>query len=131
MGDLKRFCFTKDVLDIVKTHPPRWGGIFHCYAGSWEMAKILLQMGFYLSFAGPLTYKNARHSVEVVLQAPLDRILVETDAPYLSPASKRGMRNEPAYVREVVEKIAELRALPLEKVALQTWQNAEQIFKMK
>ena len=121
----------QDVLDIVKAHPPKWGGIFHCYAGSWEMAKTLLRLGFYLSFAGPLTYKNARHTVEVASQAPLDRILVETDAPYLSPEPRRGKRNEPAYVREVVKKIAELRALSLEEVARQTWLNAEQVFRIK
>ena len=121
----------QDVLDIVKAHPPNLGGIFHCYAGSWEMAKTLLSLGFYLSFAGPLTYKNARHAVEVVSKAPLDRILVETDAPYLTPASRRGQRNEPAYVREVAEKIAELRDLTLEEVARQTWENAENVFRMK
>ena len=120
----------QDVLEIVKAHPPKLGGIFHCYAGSWEMAKILLQMGFYLSFAGPLTYKNARQSVEVASKAPLDRILVETDAPYLTPASRRGQRNEPAFVREVAEKIAELRSLPLEEVARQTWLNAEAVFRL-
>lgn len=121
----------QDVLDIVKAQPPKCGGIFHCYAGSWEMAKILLKMGFYLSFAGPVTYKNARHTVEVASQAPLDRILVETDSPYLSPEPRRGKRNEPTYVQEVVKKIAELRNLPFAEVAQQTWRNAEAVFKLK
>ncbi|AFM39152.1 hydrolase, TatD family [Desulfosporosinus acidiphilus SJ4] len=120
----------QDVMEIVKAHPPRYGGVFHCYSGSWEMAKILLKIGFYLSFAGPLTFKNARHTVEVARNAPLDRILVETDSPYLSPEPRRGKRNEPAYVREVVRKLAEIKELSMEEMALQTMHNAETIFKL-
>lgn len=120
----------QDVLEIVKAHPPKQGGVFHCYSGSWEMAKVLLNLGFYLSFAGPITFKNARHTVEVVKNAPLDRILVETDSPYLSPEPRRGKRNEPTYVREVVKKIAEIRELSLEEIALQTMHNAETIFRL-
>jgi TatD DNase family protein len=116
------------VLEIVKAHPPKSGGVFHCYSGSWEMAKVLMKLGFYLSFAGPVTYKNARHTVEVAGHAPLDRILVETDSPYLTPEPRRGKRNEPTYVREIVKKIAEIKNLPFEDVALQTWRNAETIF---
>lgn len=118
----------QDVLEIVKVHPPKYGGVFHCYSGSWEMAAILLNLGFYLSFAGPVTYKNARHSVEVAGNVPIDRILVETDSPYLSPEPRRGKRNEPAFVREVVKKIAEIRKLPFEHVAAQTMLNAETLF---
>lgn len=118
----------QDVLEIVKAHPPKFGGVFHCYSGSWEMAKILLNIGFYLSFAGPVTFKNARHTVEVAKNAPLDRILVETDSPYLSPEPRRGKRNEPAYVREVVKKLAEIRELSLEDMAQQTMHNAEKLF---
>jgi TatD DNase family protein len=118
----------QDVLDIVKANPPKYGGVFHCYSGSWEMAKILLNLGFYLSFAGPITFKNARHTVEVAKNAPLDRILVETDSPYLTPEPRRGKRNEPTYVREVVKKLAEIKELSLEEIALQTMHNAETIF---
>ncbi|MGI6120194.1 MAG: TatD family hydrolase [Desulfosporosinus sp.] len=121
----------QDVLTIIKTHPPKFGGIFHCYSGSWEMAKILLNLGFYLSFAGPVTYKNARQAVEVAGKAPLDRILVETDSPYLPPEPRRGKRNEPTYVREIVKKIAAIKNLPFEEVALQTMRNAETIFNSK
>lgn len=121
----------QDVLTIVKAHPPQNGGIFHCYSGSWEMAKILLNLGFYLSFAGPVTYKNARQAVEVACKAPLDRILVETDSPYLSPEPRRGKRNEPTYVREIVQKIATLRNLSFEDVASQTMSNAKTIFNTK
>jgi hydrolase, TatD family len=120
----------QDVLEIVKANPPKYGGVFHCYSGSLEMAKILLKLGFYLSFAGPVTFKNARHTVEVARHIPIDRILVETDSPYLSPEPRRGKRNEPTYVREVVKKIAEIRNLSFEEVALQTMRNAEAVFKL-
>jgi len=121
----------QDVLEIVKTHPPKFGGVFHCYSGSWEMAKVLLNQGFYLSFAGPLTYKNARHTVEVAVHAPMDRILVETDSPYLTPEPRRGKRNEPTYVREIVTKLAEIKNLSFEEIASQTMRNAETIFSTK
>lgn len=121
----------KDVLDIVKAHPPQFGGAFHCYSGSWEMAEILLKLGFYLSFAGPVTYKNARHTVEVARNAPFERILVETDSPYLTPEPRRGKRNEPAFIRETIKKIAEIRNLNFEDVAYQTMCNAENLFRLK
>ena len=117
-------------MEIVKAHPPKFGGVFHCYSGSWEMAKVLLNLGFYLSFAGPVTYKNARHTVEVASKAPKDRILVETDSPYLTPEPRRGKRNEPTYVREIVKKIAEIKNLPFDDIAFQTMRNAETIFKL-
>ncbi|MDP4125407.1 MAG: TatD family hydrolase [Bacillota bacterium] len=120
----------QDVLEIVKAHPPVYGGVFHCYSGSREMADILLKLGFYLSFAGPVTFKNARHTVEVAEYVPMDRILVETDSPYLTPEPRRGKRNEPTYVREVVKRIAEIRNLTFEDVALQTMRNAERIFRL-
>lgn len=118
----------QDVLEIVKDHPPNFGGVFHCYSGSWEMAKILLNLGFYLSFAGPVTFKNARHTVEVAVNVPLDRILVETDSPYLTPEPRRGKRNEPTYVREIIEKLAQIKNLPFKDVAFQTMINAKTIF---
>jgi TatD DNase family protein len=94
------------------------------------MAKILLDLGFYLSFAGPLTFKNARHTVEVASKVPLDRFMVETDSPYLTPEPHRGKRNEPTYVREIVAKIAEIRELDLETVAQQAFRNAETLFRL-
>lgn len=119
-----------DLLKIVKEHPPKHGGVFHCYSGSWEMAKIVLNLGFYLSFAGPLTFKNNRQTVEVASKVPLDRFLVETDSPYLPPEPYRGKRNEPTYVQKVVAKIAELRELSLEEVAQQSFQNAVRLFRV-
>jgi len=120
----------QDVLEIVKAHPPLYGGVFHCYSGSWEMAVILLKLGFYLSFAGPVTYKNARHTVEVAKNAPIDRILVETDSPYLTPEPRRGKRNEPTYAREIVQKLAEIKNLSFEDVAVKTMHNAESVFRL-
>lgn len=120
----------QDVMEIVKAYPPQYGGVFHCFSGSWEMAEILLKLGFYLSFAGPVTYKNARTTVEVAKRAPIDRILVETDSPYLTPEPRRGKRNEPTYVREIVKKIAEIRSLSFEEVAEKTRDNAERVFRL-
>lgn len=118
----------EDVMGIVQEHPPQYGGVFHCYSGSWEMAKVLLNQGFYLSFAGPLTYKNARHTVEVAKKIPLDRFIVETDSPYLSPEPHRGKRNEPAYVRNVVARMAELKEMPLDQIAALGMANTERLF---
>ncbi|MFZ3100814.1 MAG: TatD family hydrolase [Desulfitobacteriaceae bacterium] len=118
----------EDVLSIVQEHPPQHGGVFHCYSGSWEMAKVLLNQGFYLSFAGPLTYKNARHTAEVAKNIPLDRFIVETDSPYLTPEPHRGKRNEPAYVRNVVARMAKLKEMPLEEIAMLAMNNAKRLF---
>jgi len=120
-----------DIVKIIKEHPPERGGVFHSYSGSWEMAKDLLKRGFYLSFSGPLTYRNARQPVEVATQVPLDRFVVETDCPYLPPVPYRGQRNEPAYVQKVAAKIAELRALPMEAVARLSTENARVLFGLK
>lgn len=120
-----------DILQIIKKYPPEAGGVFHSYSGSWEMAKELLAMGFYLSFSGPLTYKNARHTPEVAANVPLDRFVVETDCPYLTPDPNRGKRNEPAYVREVLKKLAELKGIPVEKAAEFSSANAKKLFKIK
>lgn len=120
----------QDVLDIVKKYPPQYGGVFHCYSGSWEMAKVLLNLGFYLSFAGPLTFKNNRQTVEVAAHVPTDRFLVETDSPYLTPEPRRGKRNEPAYVAEVVKRIAELKGLSAEETAELAWKNGERLFRL-
>ncbi|HWQ72225.1 MAG TPA: TatD family hydrolase [Desulfitobacteriaceae bacterium] len=119
----------EDCLKIIKEHPPEYGGAFHCYSASWEMAKILLRQGFYLSFAGPLTYKNARNIVEVAKNIPLDRFFVETDSPYLTPEPHRGQRNEPAFVREVIARMAELRNMSFEQIASMATNNAKRFFK--
>ncbi|RNC28658.1 MAG: D-aminoacyl-tRNA deacylase [Candidatus Dichloromethanomonas elyunquensis] len=117
-----------DIIEVIKKHLPSAGGVFHSYSGSWEMAEELLRLGFYLSFSGPLTFKNARHTLKVAVNVPEDRFVVETDSPYLTPEPYRGKRNEPGYVREVVAKIAEIKGLPFERVAQLSSNNAKRLF---
>ena len=106
-------------------------GIIHCYSGSVESAKILLDMGFYISIAGPVTFSNAGKLTDVAKYVPDDRILIETDSPYLAPVPKRGKRNCPIYVRHVCERIAELRGVSVEKMAEITKNNAKAVYKIK
>lgn len=119
-----------DCLDMVKAClDPETGGVFHSYSGSVEMARDLLDFGLYLSIGGPLTFKNSRKAPDVVKYMPLDRLLIETDSPYLTPVPYRGKRNEPAYVRFVAEKVAELKAIPVETVLEATEENARRLFR--
>ncbi|MCL6610406.1 MAG: TatD family hydrolase [Peptococcaceae bacterium] len=118
-----------EVLNILKRDgAPRRGGIMHCYSGSWEMARECMKMGFYISIAGPVTYPNAVRLKDIASRIPLDRILVETDCPYLAPQVRRGKRNEPAYVRYVAEEIARLRGMAPADFALAASANAARIF---
>ncbi|MBL8419050.1 MAG: TatD family hydrolase [Dechloromonas sp.] len=105
------------------------GGVMHCFTETWEVARRALDLGFHISFSGIVTFKNALAIKEVAQKAPLDRILVETDAPYLAPAPYRGKTNEPAYVRYVVEEVARLRKLSPEQVAEATTTNFFRLFK--
>jgi TatD DNase family protein len=107
------------------------GGIMHCYSGSWEIAKMCLDMNFYISFGGPVTFKNAKQPKEVLKQVPLDRLLIETDSPYLCPDPFRGKRNESAYVKYVAEAAAALKEMPVEELAAITSTNAKRIFGLK
>jgi TatD DNase family protein len=114
-----------DLFNIVKReNAGENGGIMHCFSGSWELAKEALRMNFYISIAGPVTYKNARQMPEVVKNCPLDSLLIETDSPYLSPEPHRGKTNEPANVFFVAEKIAAIRGISVEEVAEITTKNA-------
>lgn len=105
-------------------------GIMHSFSGDWAYAAACLDVGFYLSFSGPVTFAKATELHEVARRAPLDRILTETDSPYLSPHPRRGRRNEPAHARIVAERLAELRELPLETLSAAVWQNACTIFQL-
>lgn len=120
---------TADIVDILKEeHAESVGGIMHCYSGSPEVAKECLDMNFYISLGGPVTFKNAKKPKEVAVEVPLDKLLIETDCPYLAPHPYRGKRNEPAYVKLVAEQIAELKGLTFEEVAVATNQNARKLF---
>lgn len=99
------------------------GGVMHCFTETWDVAKAALDLGFYISFSGIVTFKNAGALRDVARQVPLDRLLVETDAPYLAPVPHRGKLNQPAYVRYVAEEIGRLRGIPLETVAEATTRN--------
>lgn len=104
-------------------------GVIHCFTEDWDFAQQVLDLDFYLSFSGIVTFKSAKQIQEVTKRAPLDRILIETDAPYLAPVPYRGKTNEPAYVRHTAEYIAELRGMSLEAVAEATTNNFFQLFK--
>jgi len=104
------------------------GGVMHCFTESWEVASRALDLGFHLSFSGIVTFKNAAALKDVACRVPLDRILVETDSPYLAPVPYRGKTNQPAYVRHVAEEIARLRGLSFEEVATATTDNFFRLF---
>ena len=116
-----------DCLDIVRRFPGL-RGVFHCYSGSVEMAQELLKRGWYLGFDGPITYKNARKALEVLEICPLDRVLIETDSPYLSPVPMRGKRNDSRNLVYVTEKIAEIKGITPEEAAAITMENGKKLF---
>ena len=118
-----------DCLAIVKEFPSV-RGVFHCYSGSVDMARELWSMGWYVGFDGPLTYKNARRAVEVAAEAPADRILIETDAPYLSPVPLRGKRNDSRNLVHVIARLAELRGVTEEQLAALTMENGKRLFRL-
>lgn len=116
-----------DCLAIVKEFPAV-RGVFHCFSGSVELARELVQRGWYLGFDGPLTYKNARKAVEVAREIPLERVLLETDSPYLSPVPLRGTRNDSRNLHFVAETFAALREMTAEEVARVTAENGKRLF---
>ncbi len=109
---------------------PTLRGVFHCFSGSYEMAKELIKRGWYIGFTGVVTFKNARKAVEVAQNIPLDRVLIETDCPYMAPEPFRGRRCDPSLVPYVAKKIAELRGLSAEEVAATTAENAKRCFRI-
>lgn len=120
-----------DTLALLREHKAdEVGGVLHCFTEDWPMAKAALDLGFYISFSGILTFKNAVELREVAAQVPLDRLLVETDSPYLAPVPYRGQSNQPAYVLEVAQCLADLRQLPLERLAQQTTENFHRLFRL-
>ena len=104
--------------------------MFHCFSGSWETAKIILNMGWYLSFTGVITYKNARKALEAIERMPADRILLETDCPYLAPEPMRGRRNSSLHLPYIAEKIAVVRGISVEEAAALTMENGKRFFNL-
>ena len=119
----------EDGLKIVDEFPTV-KGVFHCYSGSLEMAKELVKRGWYIGFTGVLTFKNARKAIEVAQNIPLDRIVIETDCPYMAPVPYRGKRNDPGYLIHMAEKLAELRGISTEEAAAITLQNGKRLYRM-
>ncbi len=120
---------TEDVVRILEEeNAGEVGGIMHCYSGSLEIAKKCMDMNFYISFGGPVTFKNAKKPKEVAVEIPMDRILIETDCPFLSPHPLRGKRNESSYVKYIAEQIAELKGMSVEEIAQKTSDNAFRLF---
>ena len=117
-----------DTLAMLRAEGAGLTGVLHCYSGSLEMARELWKMGFCIGIDGPLTYKNAAKLPDIVREAPADKLLVETDCPYLGPVPLRGKRNEPAYVTHIAAKIAEIRDETIEDVARYTTENAERLY---
>ncbi len=122
---------SEDVLSILMQENPEPRGVMHCFQGGWPYAKMILDLGMYISFTGLITFSKNYETFEVIENTPLDRLLLETDCPYMTPEPYRGKRNEPAYVIEVAKKIAELKKIPIEKVTEQTSQNAQNLFKLR
>ena len=120
----------QDCLSIVREHP-RVTGVYHCYSGSLEDAKVLVKLGWMISFTGVITYKNARKAQEVIDWLPMDRIMIETDSPYLTPEPFRGRRNDSGHVHLVAETIARVKGLDPEEAARITLENGKRFFNIK
>ena len=117
-----------DTVDVLRAHRGRVVGVMHCFSGSWETARACLDMGFYLGFGVALTFKNAKRNVEVAAKAPLDRLVIETDCPYMAPVPFRGKRNDPGKTLYVLQKLAELRAMAPEDLAPVLFENGKRLF---
>ena len=122
---------TEDVLNILKQYPLARHGVMHCYSGSVESMKEFAKLGFYFGFDGPITFKNAKEPKRCVELCPLDRLLVETDCPYLTPEPYRGKRNQPSYIPYIVAKVAELKGMGQDDVEKALDENFERLFSVK
>ena len=118
----------QDVYDILNKHKVR--GTMHCYSGSLEMAKEFVKIGFYIGIDGPITFKNNKKGIEIVKKIPLEKLLLETDSPYLSPEPNRGKQNSPLNLIYIAEKIAEIKGIPVDKVINETNKNAKELFNL-
>lgn len=119
-----------DTLRIMREeHAEKVGGVMHCFTESWEVAEQAMELGFYISFSGIVTFKNATALKDVAQKVPMERMLIETDSPYLAPVPMRGKTNQPGYVRYVAQEIADLRGVPYETIAKATTQNFFRLFR--
>lgn len=121
----------EDTIDIIRKHRVEKAGVFHCCQLNQELVRQALELGYYISFAGPITFKNLKKAPDVISIVPMDRILIETDSPYLTPEPHRGERNDCRNVKYVAKKISEIKNIPLEEVARITYENALKIFEIK
>ena len=119
----------EDGMAIVKAFP-EVTGVFHCYSGSAEMARQLVDMGWYIGFTGVLTFKNARKAIETAESIPLERIVLETDCPYMAPEPFRGKRNHPGYLYRMAEKLAEIRGMPVDEIQAITTENGKRLYRI-
>ena len=120
-----------DTIKIMKEYNAgEAGGVMHCFTGNYEMARAAMELGFYISFSGIVTFKNATDLAEVAKKIPMERLLIETDAPYLAPVPRRGKENQPAFVRHTAEFLADLKGIELEEFAETTTDNFRQLFKI-
>ena len=117
-----------DTIDILKNNIPLRRGVFHCCPQNIELIKAALNLGFYISFAGPITFKNSKNAREICKMVPLEKLLIETDSPYLSPEPNRGKRNDSSNLKYIAKKIAEFKEISVEDVAEATYNNANKIF---
>ena len=120
-----------DTLEILKKHEVKNKGIFHCCPLNRELVKEGLKLGFYISFAGPVTFKNSKNANEIIKMVPNDKMLIETDSPYLSPEPLRGKRNDPRNVKYIAEKISIVKGISIEEVGKITYDNVKKIYKLK
>ena len=120
----------QDTFDIIKSYNGKLKGVMHCYSGSLELAKEYIKLGFYISLGGPLTFKNAKEPKEVCLGIPLDKLLIETDCPYLAPTPFRGTRNETSYVKYVLEAVSLIKGIPVNIVEEELEKNSERLFRI-
>lgn len=118
-----------DGMEIIRRFP-EVTGVFHCYSGSAEMARQLTELGWYIGFTGVLTFQNARRALEAAAAIPIDRIVLETDCPYMAPAPFRGRRNDPRYLYRMAEKLAEVRDLPVEEIHRITYENGKRLYRI-
>ena len=121
----------EDTIKMIKQNPVQKKGVFHCCPMNRELIKEALKLDYYISLAGPITFKNAKNADEIIQMVPMERLLIETDSPYLSPEPLRGRRNDCRNVKYIAQKIADVKNIKIEEVAKMTYQNAEKIFEIE